>query len=59
MENKRYSVGKMMEEWGAGKAQTLTFVVTNDCNLRCKYCMLHIKKKERLCLYKQQKSLSI
>ena len=44
MENKRYSVGKMMEEWGAGKAQTLTFVVTNDCNLRCKYCYVTHKE---------------
>lgn len=48
MENKRYSVGKMMEEWGAGKAQTLTFVVTNDCNLRCKYCYVTHKEKGKI-----------
>ena len=58
MENKRYSVGKMMEEWGAGKAQTLTLLLQMIVIYVVSIVMLHIKKKERLCLYKQQ-SLSI
>lgn len=33
-----YTVGKGIESWKSGKAQTITFIVTDDCNLRCKYC---------------------
>lgn len=36
----RYTVGKQLESWKDGLAQTITFVVTEDCNLRCKYCYI-------------------
>lgn len=36
MEETGYTVGRMRPEWGKGGAQSLTFVVTEDCNLRCK-----------------------
>ncbi len=35
---RRFSVGKGVNSWKAGSAQTITFIVTDDCNLRCKYC---------------------
>lgn len=31
-----YSIGKPVMSWGGDDVQTLTFIVTEDCNLRCK-----------------------
>lgn len=31
-------------EWNEGCAQTIEFIVTEDCNLRCKYCYICHKK---------------
>lgn len=39
-ENRGYTVGTMSESWKDSKAQQLTFIVTADCNLRCKYCYI-------------------
>ncbi len=38
MANANYSVGKSIKLWNNGAAQSITFIVTDDCNLRCKYC---------------------
>lgn len=35
---KKYLMGTWVEGWREAKAQNLTFIVTEDCNLRCKYC---------------------
>ena len=35
-----YKVGKSLSIWKSGIAQTVTFIVTEDCNLRCKYCYI-------------------
>ncbi|WP_026667282.1 radical SAM peptide maturase, CXXX-repeat target family [Butyrivibrio sp. AE2005] len=35
-----YTVGKQLTSWNGGNAQSLTFIVTEDCNLRCKYCYI-------------------
>ena len=32
--------GKLTEEFGNGNAKNITFCVTEECNLRCKYCYL-------------------
>ena len=40
MEKKDYLVGTQSEVWKAGGAQQITFIVTADCNLRCKYCYI-------------------
>ena len=32
----QYKVGKSPLQWSE-KAQSITFIVTEDCNLRCKY----------------------
>lgn len=37
---KMYSVGSGVKEWKNGISQNITFVVTEDCNLRCKYCYI-------------------
>ncbi|OFK81141.1 radical SAM peptide maturase, CXXX-repeat target family [Peptoniphilus sp. HMSC062D09] len=37
---KMYSVGAGVKEWKNGISQNITFVVTEDCNLRCKYCYI-------------------
>lgn len=34
-----YTLGKSTDAWGNG-AKTVTFIVTEDCQLRCKYCYL-------------------
>jgi len=34
-----YTLGKPLKQWNE-KAQSLTFIVTEDCNLRCKYCYI-------------------
>ncbi|NLI11741.1 MAG: radical SAM peptide maturase, CXXX-repeat target family [Peptococcaceae bacterium] len=36
--NIEVKMGKMPTVWNAGTAKTITFCVTEDCNLRCKYC---------------------
>ena len=47
MENKNYLVGTNTIDmsWRAGQAQQITFVVTQECNLRCKYCYMTDKNK--------------
>ncbi len=41
MEHNSYTMGKLViDSWRSNKAQQLTFVVTQDCNLRCKYCYM-------------------
>lgn len=35
----RYKLGKPLKRWN-DNAQTITFIVTEDCNLRCKYCYI-------------------
>ena len=46
--NNNYSVGNIQPEWNDGMAQTLTFIVTEDCNLRCKYCYVTHKSKNKV-----------
>lgn len=48
MSERGYTVGVMEPEWGMGEAQTLTFIVTEDCNLRCKYCYITHKSKNKV-----------
>lgn len=40
MKKRKYKVGSPIPIWREGMAQTLTFIVTEDCNLRCKYCYI-------------------
>ena len=49
---KPYVMGNLaVNVWRQNKAQQLTFVVTQDCNLRCKYCyMVGKNDKHRMTL---------
>ena len=44
---KKYTVGGQMESWQGNMAQSLTFIVTADCNLRCKYCYITHKSDDK------------
>lgn len=35
---KQYRLGTFIDSWMPGEAYDVTFVVTEECNLRCKYC---------------------
>lgn len=41
-----YTVGKAPMQWSE-TAQTITFIVTEDCNLRCKYCYITHKASNK------------
>ncbi len=59
MENrqrKKYKLGSGMSNWKGGQSYEVTFIVTEDCNLRCKYCYQVKKIIEMLCLLILQKS---
>jgi len=40
MDEVGYKVGTNAESWRSDQSQTITFIVTEDCNLRCKYCYI-------------------
>ncbi|MGA2033136.1 MAG: radical SAM peptide maturase, CXXX-repeat target family [Thermoguttaceae bacterium] len=42
-----YTLGKSVSSWEEGRAKNVTFVVTEDCQLRCKYCYLVGKSATR------------
>lgn len=41
-----YKIGKTPPQW-SDTAQTITFIVTEDCNLRCKYCYITHKASNK------------
>lgn len=55
--DKKYTMGKMVPAWKGGEALTITFVVTEDCNLRCKYCYITHKKSDKRMDFKTAKKL--
>ena len=40
-------IGARAPSWQEGRAKTVTFIVTEDCQLRCKYCYLAGKNNTR------------
>lgn len=42
-------------EWNDGCAQTMQFIVTEDCNLRCKYCYVCHKKSGKVLSFETAK----
>lgn len=42
-----YSIGKGLATWSNGETQNITFIVTEDCNLRCKYCYITHKASNK------------
>ncbi len=56
MSTQSYKVGKVAPSWKEGKAQTITFIVTEDCNLRCKYCYITHKASNKRMNYETAKT---
>lgn len=57
MESK-YLMGSPIEQWQEGKAYEVTFIVTEDCNLRCSYCyQIHKNNKNRMSLETAKKAV--
>lgn len=54
-EKKKYTIGKNIKSWNEGKALDLTFIVTEDCNLRCKYCYITHKASNKRMSFKVAK----
>lgn len=44
---KNYLIGSGIDSWKSGSAQSITFIVTEDCNLRCKYCYISHKSSNK------------
>lgn len=43
---KEYIMGSGIDTWRGGKSQTIEFIVTQDCNLRCGYCYEYNKNNK-------------
>ena len=54
-----YTNKNIEDEWGNGNAQTIDFIVTEDCNLRCKYCYICHKKANHVMEFEIAKNLLI
>ncbi|HJC23204.1 MAG TPA: radical SAM peptide maturase, CXXX-repeat target family [Candidatus Eisenbergiella merdavium] len=49
MVSENYKIGRGVPTWRDGSAQSISFVVTEDCNLRCKYCYItHKSTNEKM-----------
>ena len=46
MSNNNIKMGQGPVLWNLGRAKDITFCVTEDCNLRCKYCYMTGKNKK-------------
>lgn len=44
---KKYIFGKTIPSWNEGNAINITFIITEDCNLRCKYCYITHKSSNK------------
>jgi uncharacterized protein len=41
-----YAFGRKSPAWAEASAKSVTFIVTEDCQLRCRYCYLHGKNRD-------------
>ena len=44
--NRKIEMGQMPESWREGKTKEITFSVTEECNLACKYCYMKGKNSK-------------
>ena len=57
-ENKNYAMGKLDRDmWRGDDSQQITFVVTQDCNLRCKYCYMTDKNDKNVMNFETAKRI--
>ena len=57
-ENMTYIMGKPdLSSWRGNDSQQLTFVVTQDCNLRCKYCYMTDKNDKNVMNFETAKRI--
>jgi radical SAM peptide maturase (CXXX-repeat target family)/CXXX repeat peptide maturase len=47
LKEKGILMGSLPDQWMSGKAKDITFCVTEDCNLRCKYCYMTGKNRKK------------
>ncbi len=47
MDKDAFLMGQLNEPWMGGNAKSITFCVTEDCNLACKYCYMTGKNKTK------------
>lgn len=58
LENRHYIMGKPdINTWRGNQAQQLTFVVTQDCNLRCRYCYMIDKNDKHVMTFETAKNI--
>lgn len=58
MDNKEILMGRLPSAYKDGNAQSITFCVTEECNLRCKYCyMVHKNNFHRMSLETAKKAV--
>lgn len=50
-----YIMGKDIPTWKGGDAQDVQFIVTEDCNLRCKYCYITHKASDKVLSFETAK----
>lgn len=47
----KYLMGDSLKPWKGGVAQSITLVITQDCNLRCRYCYMTSKNRDNIMSY--------
>lgn len=58
MGTSNYLMGSGISQWKEGKAYEVTFIVTEDCNLRCSYCyQVHKNNKHRMSFETAKKAI--
>ena len=56
---KEYKLGSGIRSWKEGAAYSITFIVTEDCNLRCKYCyQVHKSNKKVMSIELARKAVN-
>lgn len=54
-ENTEVKMGNLIEQWGGNSIKNITFCVTEDCNLECKYCYMTGKNNKNKMSYEVAK----
>lgn len=55
-EQQEITMGTLGRVWGEGRAKSITFSVTQDCNLRCTYCYMTHKNNKHVMSFEVAKT---